>query len=161
MSTRREFLLNCSALLASASFAPTAALAARPRLHEVSLDQMSAAAFGNLLNTWFIVRDNSRIQTALQLAALEPADSSTEVMTGNRLESFSLFFTGDASQPLRQNTYFFEHASMGRFAMFIVPVGPRNESRCLYEAIFNRSGPESARSTRENPERGFGNLNRG
>ena len=58
-------------------------------------------------------------------------------------EKFSLLFRGDAIRPLGQNTYAFEHARIGRFEMFIVPIGREDQGQCHYEAVFHRSPPES------------------
>ena len=53
-------------------------------------------------------------------------------------EKFALLFRGPLASPLAQNTYSFEHQRIGSFAMFIVPIGCVDQSRCYYEAIFNR-----------------------
>ncbi len=41
---------------------------------------------------------------------------------------FSLSFNGTAPNPLPQDTYVFEHDRLGRFALFIVPAGPGQQS---------------------------------
>lgn len=51
---------------------------------------------------------------------------------------FSLLFRGPHDVALTQDTYSFEHAALGRFSMFIVPVCPPDNGTCYYEAIFNR-----------------------
>jgi hypothetical protein len=69
--------------------------------------------------------DVTRRQTPLVHVAGEP-DS----------DSFALLFHGDGTA-LPQETYEVDHATLGHFAVFIVPVGPaRTPPR--YEAVFNR-----------------------
>jgi hypothetical protein len=51
---------------------------------------------------------------------------------------FSLLFRGPGEAPLKQDTYTFEHQSLGPMVMFIVPVLAREKSHQYYEAIFNR-----------------------
>ena len=46
---------------------------------------------------------------------------------------FSLVFWGGPLPMVRQETFFFEHADLGQFAMFIVPAGTQ-----LYTAVINR-----------------------
>jgi hypothetical protein len=53
-----------------------------------------------------------------------------------RMERFSIFFTGPAKPLLAQNTYSLSHDAMGTFDIFLVPVKPDGEG-CRYEAVFN------------------------
>jgi hypothetical protein len=140
-STRRDFLRKGAVFAATASLAPVTAFAGRLRLRDVSLDNISVAALADQLNTWFIVRDTVGGMIRVQLAAIEPADLSTSA-TDESYERFSLLFFGSVSQPLLQNTYIFEHARIGRFEMFIVPVGRPDPDRHFYEAVFNRPTPQ-------------------
>ena len=146
MSTRRDFLLNSSVFAAALALVPTAALAvpARVSRREVGLDSITAEAFAEQLNTRFLVRNNGDVPMALLLAAVEPTAFGAATSVSAAAESqerFSLFFAGTDSRPLGQNTYAFEHASLGRFEMFIVPVG-RPASGCrVYEAVFDRPTP--------------------
>lgn len=139
MSTRREFLLHCSALAATAALGPTTTLAARPRLREVGLDNLSVEAFAGRLNTVFVARDQAGGAVALRLGLVDLGNEAAGAAPApDAQEKFSLLFTGDSSQPLPQNTYIFEHPQLGRFEMFIVPVGRANEQCCAYEAVFDR-----------------------
>jgi hypothetical protein len=52
-------------------------------------------------------------------------------------ESFSLIFNGPKNSPLLQNIYSFEQDGLGRFDLFIVPIGQKNGS-FQYQAVFNR-----------------------
>ncbi|HWY78167.1 MAG TPA: hypothetical protein VN281_21305, partial [Verrucomicrobiae bacterium] len=55
-----------------------------------------------------------------------------------RNERFSLLFSGPLNRTLLQGSYIFEHLGIGRFEMFIVPVGPDSTNPRYYEAVFNR-----------------------
>jgi hypothetical protein len=139
MATRREFLLNCSALAATAALAPAGALAARPRSRHVHLDDISVSAFATQLNTRFLVRDAAGAVMALVLASVEPFDSGADaapMIAGAPFENFSLYFVGDSS--LRQGTYSFEHTEIGQFELFVVPVGRSNEISFVCQAVFAR-----------------------
>ena len=95
------------------------------------------------MQTGFTVRDANGNPQTLKLVEVRqesPTDDSF-----NSGEQFSLFFGGNANRPLRQDTYSFEHARLGCFSMFIVPVGCPDPSACRYEAAFNRLTPERLR----------------
>ena len=142
MSTRREFLLNCAAFTAAAGFVPTTVFAAPSRLRAVALDSISAAAWMAQLNSFFIAQ-NETGAFPLQLAAVDSPDAAPGALptgTGDVQERFSLFFVGDAARPLSQDTYIFEHASLGRFPLFIVPIWRPDGGRSVYEAVFDRPG---------------------
>ncbi len=49
---------------------------------------------------------------------------------------FSVVFRGGADVSLRQRTYRMEHAGIGEFEIFLVPIGP-DEKGPRYEAVFN------------------------
>jgi Domain of unknown function (DUF6916) len=52
-------------------------------------------------------------------------------------ESFSLIFRGHGDAKLGQETYTIEHSSLGRFPLFLVPVGPAGKGQ-EFQAIVNR-----------------------
>jgi hypothetical protein len=55
-------------------------------------------------------------------------------------QSFSLLFAGPKGKPFPQKTYEVEHGALGKFSLFLVPVGLRKGARSEYfEAVFNRS----------------------
>lgn len=49
---------------------------------------------------------------------------------------FALYFLGPGETVLPQRIYAFEHAVLGFFSLFIVPLGPTGEGM-RYEAVFN------------------------
>ncbi len=64
-----------------------------------------------------------------------------EARTAPDYEAFSLLFRGDASEQLPQGMYRIEHAALGAFDLFIVPVAQDQTGR-YYEAVFNRPLPQ-------------------
>jgi hypothetical protein len=65
------------------------------------------------------------------MAVPPPKSSSPAVTTAG----FILSFTGGPSSGLGQGTYHFEHAKLGQFQLFIVPVGQTPQA---YTAVFNQ-----------------------
>lgn len=108
------------------------------RWREVSLANIGFGVLAALIRTTFVVRDAKGSAQTLVLVGAERAsggDGSTE--------TFSLVFRGDTARALGQNTYAFDHSRLGHFEMFIVPVGRENQDGSYYEAVFNRTPPES------------------
>jgi len=141
MRTRRNFLLNCSAVAVTASVAPVSVFASPRRLAEVPLEQISLAAFLSHANSTFQAQLDSGPAVGLQLVEIVstpavPAQFSNSLDGAN--EKFSLLFSGPLNHPLEQNTYSFECQGIGRFEMFIVPIGSTETTHLYYEAIFNR-----------------------
>ena len=91
------------------------------------------AAFTPCLNDPFLIYLGDR--DAVELRLMEINDASTE-----RLESFSLIFLGPLERPFAQGTYETEHAVLGRFPLFLVPVA-REKDGMRYEAVFNILNP--------------------
>lgn len=142
-STRRRFVRDCSALAAAAVVLPHLAIAVPRRLREMSLADVSYPMFAAQVHTRFGVRDARGNTQALELvearlAAPVGGFSAGEFGGGQ----FTLSFRGEAVRRLQQDTYAFDHARLGRFPMFIVPVGREAGRHCFYEAVFNRLPPE-------------------
>jgi hypothetical protein len=70
-------------------------------------------------------------EDALELELVEFTDRSSE-----RTESFSLIFRGPLERPFPQATYTVQHAGLGSFPLFLVPVA-REKDGMRYEAVFN------------------------
>jgi hypothetical protein len=140
-TTRRSFLLQCSAVVAIATVPTSVALSAAAKIREVSLDRIGFSTFDRLVGTRFRVYGNAGIVTLeLVEATASHERRSARGVRKSEPDEFSLIFEGPKSQPLDQNTYAFLHEQIGGFAMFIVPVwdlvaltGVRH-----YEAVFNR-----------------------
>jgi hypothetical protein len=93
-------------------------------------DQMHRDTFARHVQTPF------RFQTAAGPVSLV-LKSVRDGASASGGECFAVVFTGPRDIPLLQATYRVEHARMGAFDLFIVPVGP-DERGLLYEAVFNR-----------------------
>ena len=142
MATRRRFIRNCSALAASAAFLPASVLAVRTG-RSVSLEDIAFGTLAAQVHSRFLLRDTNGDSQSLKLIEAKLASGGGSVAGDQGIERFSLLFQGDAANPLGQNTYSFEHARLGRFEMFIVPIGREDRNHCHYEAVFNRPPPES------------------
>ncbi|WP_348943791.1 hypothetical protein ABHF33_09790 [Chitinibacter sp. FCG-7] len=90
-------------------------------------------AFSEHTDTGFDIFYGDQSVGALQLLSANPAPGSTDS------RHFSLIFSGQPTPHLPQCTYHFVHAMLGRFDLFIVPIGPdRQTGQMLYEAIINQ-----------------------
>jgi hypothetical protein len=79
-----------------------------------------------------------RIDTGMvvELVLIEATAGRGRTASEDR-ESFSVIFQGPGDRLLPQRTYSLEHDILGRFDLFIVPVG-QDQSGFQYQAIFNR-----------------------
>jgi hypothetical protein len=140
MTTRRQFLFGCSALTLAASFAP-ASLWSAPPSRNVSLDQISFETLAAQVGTVFTISQKSAATAALKLVEAKLTPSVYPVAQhaeDAKNEKFFLMFCGPKHPALTQDTHIFEHADLGRFQMFIVPVRTKDSRRTYYQAIFNR-----------------------
>ncbi len=140
MKNRRQFLSGCSTLALAAAFSPDI-LAAAVSARDTSSEQLSHATFSKYLGSTFVVRQRDNPATALEL--IRARQLSTPRLTAANAtdaghEGFALMFRTARGAALVQNTYSFEHREMGRFQMFIVPVGVQDETHDYFQAIFNR-----------------------
>ncbi len=147
MPTRRRFLFNCSAIAAAASLSPARLLSSPDRHTEVPLHQITFQDFAANVRTPFHVRTKSGRSVELQLAkaVLQASSNTAGKAAGDASnEKFSLLFTAPPGALLPQDSCVFEHKHLGRFRMFVSPVGPRQMDVCHYEACFNRPAPQKA-----------------
>ena len=101
-------------------------------MNEISLEELSVERLAELVGTGLRVRVPGAEPVGLELTAVTPPRASEA-----GYENFSLLFDGPADRPLVQRTYPFEHERLGRFELFIVPVG-NERGRLQYQAVFNR-----------------------
>jgi hypothetical protein len=95
----------------------------------------SKETFARHLNTIFRIQLGNSRETHLKLVNIGDLAKRKGVVKGR--EHFSLLFVGPAhSSDLSQETYSIEHDSLGRFSLFLVPVG-RPEDR-HHEAVIHR-----------------------
>lgn len=107
-------------------------------MNTVPLEQLPFEAFAGLLGTNFRVWTDP--QHALNLELFEitpPCIASAGETNGPKYENFALIFRGPADRLLAQRIYLFESPRLGRFELFIVPVG-RDANGAQYQATFNR-----------------------
>jgi hypothetical protein len=96
------------------------------------LQDATAPLFLQHLNTSFAVRSADGTCVRLVLAEV------SERPVTNNVEQFSLIFHAPACAALRDGTHVFQHPVLGEFNLFIVPVGPPNLRRTVYQACFSR-----------------------
>ncbi len=106
-------------------------------MKEVPLEHLSAAKFAELIGSDFKVQSDGEASVILKLKSVTPPGPGGAAEE-SRYENFSLLFDGPVETPLAQRIHTFEHDRLGRFALFIVPVGATDRSASVYEAVFDR-----------------------
>jgi hypothetical protein len=99
---------------------------------------LTAEEFSKHLNTNFRATLDTQVEADLALVEVKSYSSKHEEQAG--MERFSVYFTGPAEPFLPQQSYTFQHAEMGEFEMFLVPLS-RKEAGARYEAVFNYFKP--------------------
>lgn len=87
--------------------------------------------FAKYLNSNFRIRVSEEQTVDAELVEV------TELMLSPRQERFSIVFRTSNEVFLGQGMWTLEHDEMGKFELFMVPIG-RNEKGTSYEAVFNR-----------------------
>jgi hypothetical protein len=145
LTSRRKFLVHCTAISAAAVLTPGLTLAAGvpPVRRPLSWEEMDGATFAQELHTPFRIHAGPArsILVTLEEVRFQPAaplsrGRHSPAEAGG--ETFSLIFSGRRSELLGQETYAIEHAHLGRFELFIVPVFTRNPAKIDYAAVINR-----------------------
>jgi hypothetical protein len=97
------------------------------------------STFTPYVNSDFRVYLNSSKAVAITLVGIEDFSNAEESLRAAGDECFKLQFDGRSDRAFAQQTYEVEHAALGRFSLFIVPVGMRTgKGEISYEAVFNR-----------------------
>jgi hypothetical protein len=145
MPTRRRFLLNCSAIATAASIAPARLFSApiqwADTVSATPLDTISFEEFSGLVGTTFRVHGHAGRVIGLRLTKAKPQAlpaSADACAPDAHHEKFSLLFAGSPEAALPEHSCVFEHERIGRFTMFISPVGLGQPGVRHYEACFNR-----------------------
>lgn len=144
MSTRREFIVRCSALAVTVAVAPVGALGGSFRfgLPDTSVDRMSFPELAAQVNTRFRVCATPTRVVELELveASLDPQrpQHGRRPPLDAEFEKFSLIFSGRRSELLEQKAMPFEHDQLGRFELLVLPIFTRNPDKIKYQAVFNR-----------------------
>jgi hypothetical protein len=139
--SRGGFLTTCGAALLGAGLdapsvlvdAGTREATTSPTCSPIDIAFARAADFTRHVNTAFDV-----------CLPTEPSLSRRLVLTNvverrePQTEQFAVLFEDGGSTPLTDGIYQFQHSRLGRFDLFIAPVGRRDGRRLLYEACFSR-----------------------
>lgn len=102
------------------------------------IDKASASTFSPYLNQKFRMHIGPAEVMEIDLAEISdapPAVAKAAAAYGRRAP-FSLFFRGPLRPLMPQRIYTLEHAELGRFDLFLVPIGP-DGTGMRYEAVFN------------------------
>ncbi len=99
------------------------------------IEHLTKTSLADNLHTRFRLCLESDQTSQLELVSLN------DNRTAPGYESFALVFRGEVNDRLNQGTYRFEHAALGAFDLFIVPVAQDLTGR-YYEAVFNRLLPQ-------------------
>jgi hypothetical protein len=110
------------------------------------LDYYTKSTFDAYVNTEFRVRlSEFKVRKIKLVEVRDYANASRQqAMQSTGEECFSLFFTAPSGRFFPQNTYEVEHAALGKFMLFIVPVGMRTDGEQYFEAAFNRCNQYSS-----------------
>jgi hypothetical protein len=73
---------------------------------------------------------------AVQLKLVEVSESKTQKAGDRTFQSYSIFFEGPKSAPLPQDTCGFKHPALGKFDLFVVPIGKPKGDVVRYQAAF-------------------------
>jgi len=141
MTSRRQFLSGCSTLALAATLSPSALSATSVFSRDAALEQLSYETFSKCRGSNFILQRDNEPSVALVLADVrqhQPSKFESANAPDASHETFSLMFRGPHKDGLPQNTYAFAHERLGRFEMFIVPMGVKDEMHGFYQAVFNR-----------------------
>lgn len=103
-------------------------------------DQLTLETFSPWLKTKFRVGLDPSGFIDLELVganAINSPGQTKPAAKGTVQETFSLVFHGPDNRFLPQRIYPFEHDRLGRFDLFIVPIGQK-PGYIEYQAVFNR-----------------------
>ena len=90
--------------------------------------------FSKHVNTKFRVELDGENSVDLELTEVKGYMNKPHEQTG--MERFSTYFQGPPEPYLAQKLYAFQHAGMGSFEMFLVPIA-KNDRGFSYESVFN------------------------
>src|SRR3954462_8038303 len=144
--SRRQFLAVSSAAVMTTLAFPGRGFAEERTapMKERSIEELRLATFASQLNSTFQVVDAPVGRVELKLieakgTRVSPRQRADAPDAHN--EKFSLIFSGPAEPRMAQRIYRFEHAKIGTFEMFIVPIVTETKEQQNYQAVFNRPVP--------------------
>jgi len=95
------------------------------------LDHLNSQVFTEQLNTTFHLQVPGAASVPIELFEVSEKDPSAAV------EQFSLMFRGPLAPFCTQAIYTLEHEKLGKFDLFLVPLGP-DSAGMRYQVIFSR-----------------------
>jgi hypothetical protein len=96
------------------------------------LENLSSQDFSSCLNQKFVIHLESAEK--LEVDLIQVQDLGVAVDSKSR-RPFSILFRGPADCELPQQIYSIENSKMGKFDLFIVPIGP-DDVGMRFEAVF-------------------------
>ncbi len=97
---------------------------------------MQLEHFAGHVNETFSVALEGAGRAPFVLVEARPLPAPAQVMAGMVRTPFSLLFRNASAVLLPQKIYPMQHASLGEFGIFLVPVA-RDRDGFLYQAVFN------------------------
>jgi hypothetical protein len=105
------------------------------REERANLESFTAETFSVHVGSVFRIYPDPGDPLDFELNSVIRLGGSPEGESSGRRQPFSIVFRGPGDVLLPQRTYRMEHAEIGSFDLFIVPIGP-DEEGLRYEAIF-------------------------
>ncbi len=99
------------------------------------LGDLTCEQFAGCLNQTFSLEYPGTDALQLELVQVEPKGQFDPER--DKRQAFSLLFRGPAEPIVPQAMYPLENTTLGRFEIFVVPLGPDGKEGVSYEAIFN------------------------
>lgn len=101
------------------------------------LESFTHATFAEHVGTTFRVHVNDAEGLDVALAEVEklPTPEPRRPTSTLRREAFALLFHGPRQPWFPQGMYRVEHPALGKFSLFLVPLGPADDAM-RYEAVF-------------------------
>lgn len=97
-------------------------------------EELRIEAFENRVGEVFRLKVPGETELALRLSEVTPLSPAT-APPGSPRPPFTLLFHGPLTPWVRQATHRLEHAGLGAFDLFLVPLGP-DAAGMRYEAVF-------------------------
>lgn len=97
----------------------------------LKLEDLHRSTFDPYLEQKFVIHLGPTERLEVELVQISERKSPNT-------ESFALLFLGPFDKVLSQKIYRMEHAEMGAFELFLVPVMVPSDRGIHYEALFNR-----------------------
>lgn len=99
------------------------------------LESFTVGTFSEHLGSTFRIYPDTSEPLEVELVSATELGGSTGEEPAGRRQPFSIVFRGPGDVLLPQRTYQIEHARIGTFKLFLVPIGP-DDKGLRYEAIF-------------------------